>query len=139
MANTFYSKSASRQKHNKKGLKTHIIIKDAVEKAVYVADPVLWIGVDRHNFFDRGKFFGFNSIWFGNKDLSVLLHAKCLVVCYADMYGKAVNAVNFACEYGIPVLWYHKHLPPEAYFWSFKCMIGNLDQRAFWEIVCNIV
>lgn len=138
MANTFYSKSASRQKHNKKGLKTHIIIKDAVEKAVYTANSILWIGKDLNDLFTYGANFKFNCLWLDNKDLSSLIHAKCLIFSYADMFGRTLQALNFACEYGIPTLWLHRYAPPETASWSFDVMTDKKHCKHFWEIVCHL-
>lgn len=138
MGKLFYSKS---RHHSKAALQTTVSPpqRHVMEKAVYVTEPILWIGFDKQKFFDQGDLFGFSSIWLEDKDLSVLMQAKCLIVCYANMYGKTINAVNFACEYGIPTLWHHKHLPPETYFWSFKHMFHSNSFRAFWGVVCSIV
>ena len=138
MGKPFYSKSRQRSEAALQ-IKAAPVQRHVVEKEIHVTESLLWIGVDKHNFFDLGQALGFNPVRFRDKDLSVLIRAKCLILCYADLYGKTISAVNFACEYGIPVLWHHKHLPPETYFWSFKRMFHNTNPRAFWETVCNSV
>lgn len=137
MANVFISKSARLSK--KETIRMSPSQEVFVDKSVYVANLVMWVGQDVLKLFKHGKAFGFNCIWFGDNDLSFLIHAKCLIFSFADMFGKTLSAVNFACEYGIPTLWLNKCMPPSVCFWSFDIKFGEQDPKAFWESICHLV
>ena len=136
MKNTFFSRSSRKCQKAKDSVALVPPHETLINKDVYVTNPIIWIGNDLCNFFESGKLFGFGCIWLENKDLSTLIHSKCLIISYADIFGKTANAVNFACEYGIPVIWLHRHSPPEAYFWSFKAILNGKSPKSFWRNVC---
>ena len=110
-----------------------------IDKRLYVPNPVIWIGSDPDKFFTQGELFGFNCLWLKDLDLSVLTKAKCLIVSHMDLNKKAVAAVNFACEYGVPAIWLHKHLPPETHFWNFGLRLYTTGPKFFWEEVCQLI
>ena len=137
MANIFISKSRGRAENKaKKEAPSHKI---TVIKDICTVNYILWIGKDVQDFFKGGKSFGFLCSWLDMKDLSILVHAKCLVVSYVDVIDDIIRIVNFSCEYGIPVVWLHRHLPPENLFWSFHLMFNEQNKRAFWEKLCLLV
>lgn len=139
MTNIFVSKSRQRLKLLEAKVQMTKPRKLLSDCAVHITNPVIWIGKDLNAFFIHGINFKFNCLWLDNKDLSSLTYAKCLVFSYADMFGKTLQALNFACEYGIPTLWLHKYAPPEAAFWSFNIMTNEKKIKPFWEIICHLV
>lgn len=136
MKNTFISKSSKRFRKPKDSVTLAPPREILINRDVYVTSPIIWIGKDLCNFFEHGKLFGFSCVWLENKDLSVLIHSKCLIISYADVFGKVVKAINFACEYGVPIMWLHRHLPPEVCFWSFNAMLNGKSPKSFWRNIC---
>lgn len=136
---TFLSKSRQKSKLIRDEVQMAAPREVLIERAVYIANPIIWMGKDLSDFFIHGISFNFNCLWLDNKDLSSLIHAKCLVFSYVDMFGKTIQVLNFACEYGIPTLWLHRYAPPEISFWNFDVMTKEKNYKAFWEIVCNLV
>ena len=138
MKNVFFSKS--RQKSKLVADKVQMVAPREVltDRAFYIANPIIWLGKDLNAFFTHGLAFNFNCLWLDNKDLSSLIHAKCLVFSYVDMFGKTIRVLNFAREYGIPTLWLHRYAPPETAFWNFDVMTNEKNYKTFWEVVCNL-
>ncbi len=133
MEKTFRSKSAKliEAAREKKGV--------LVDERLYIPNPIIWIGNDPDKFFVQGELFGFNCLWLKDLDLSVLTKAKCLIVSYTDLNKKAVAAVNFTCEYGVPAVWLHQHLPSPIHFWNFKLRLYTTGPKSFWEEICRLV
>lgn len=140
MGITFSSKSAKRSVANKKkALASYLPQKVFVAEQIYIDDSIIWIGEDVFDLFSMGKLFNFNCVWLKNQDLSVLIHAKCLIASYVDTFGRSVDAINFAYEHDIPILWLNRFLPPYNLMWSFCSMSNEKDATTFWEHVCRNV
>ncbi|MCK4498886.1 hypothetical protein KAU11_00135 [Candidatus Babeliales bacterium] len=138
MKPVFVSKSRQRSKSAETKVQMAKPRKVLVDRAVYITNPIIWIGKDLNDLFVYGVNFKFNCLWLDNKDLSSLIHAKCLIFSYADMFGRTVQALNFACEYGIPTLWLHRYAPPETAFWNFNIITNEKNPKYFWEVVCHL-
>jgi len=110
-----------------------------VVSKIYVIPSILWVGKDHNNLFAQGSLYGFNCQWASNLDLSSLQQAKCLVVSDTEVIDKTLNIVNFACEYGIPTIWLHRHLPPEVCYWSFTKKLHVDDTKFFWSELCQMI
>jgi len=100
---------------------------------------VIWLGKDYDNLFADGSLYGFNCQWFNDLDLNALHQAKCIVVSCADTVDKLFNLVNSACEYGIPLIWLNRSLPPEVSYWSFDLRLNIKDSAFFWRDLCHLV
>lgn len=100
---------------------------------------VLWVGEDRDDLFAKGSLYGFNCQWFNNLDLSILPHAKCIVVCCAETVDKLFSFINFACEYGVPSIWLNRSLPLDVCFWSFNSRLHVNDSAFFWRDLCHLI
>ena len=111
----------------------------AIEVRTHVISPIVWVGEDYNNLFVRGNLYNLNCQWFTDADLSSIRHAKCLIVSCTEMTDKILSLINFACEYGIPSIWLHRHLPPEVCFWSFNHRMHVEDSAFFWRNICQIV
>lgn len=99
---------------------------------------ILWVGEDYDNLFAGGALYGFDCRWSDGLDLSILSHAKCIVVSCAETIDKLFNFINFACEYGIPSIWLNRSLPPEVSFWSLNKHFHVDDSMYFWRDVCHL-
>lgn len=130
--NVFISKS-SRLAKDKKLEKRGLMLLDPkpiqvglLAKNAFIA----WIGRD----FSKQDHYGFKNIDISKLDLSILVNAKLLIVIYTS-YSKKVNAaVNFACEYGIPILWINSILPPVNKAWFFN----EVSNSIYWELICQM-
>jgi len=83
--------------------------------------------------------YNFSCKWFTDTDLSTVHQAKGIVVSCTDVTPKVLSLVNFACEYGIPSIWLHRHLPPEVCYWNFTHRIHLDDSNMFWRDICQII
>lgn len=106
---------------------------------IYTKPLIFWFGKDHNNLFSNGASYGFDCRWFEGLDLSSLQHAKCLVVSCADTADRLFNIINFACEHGIPSVWFNRSLPPEVCYWSFDRRIHIDDTAFFWRDICRLV
>jgi len=110
-----------------------------VEIKTFVVPPIIWVGEDYDNLFIKGALYNFKCKWFVDTDLSVVHQAKGIVVSCTDVTPKILSLVNFACEYGIPSIWFNSHLPPEVCYWNFTHRIHIEDSNMFWRDVCQII
>ncbi len=119
----------------------HIVYGKPVPKLEIKTSPnplIFWVGKDYDNLFAGGALYGFDCRWSDGLDLSVLSYAKCIVVSCVDVADKFSNFINFACEYGIPSIWLHRHLPPEVNFWNFSYHLHIEDPNLFWRDLCRL-
>ena len=111
----------------------------SVEIKTFVVPPIMWIGEDYADLFAKGALYNFSCKWFTDTDLSTVHQAKGIVVSCTDVTPKVLSLVNFACEYGIPSIWLHRHLPPEVCYWNFTHRIHLDDSNMFWRDICQII
>ena len=133
MKNTFFSKSANRMKDAiKKAEKKEIVFsKDKpIQVGISVKNSfVAWIGRG----FPKWDSYTFKHVDVSQSDLSILVNVKLLVVIHT-IYTQKINAVvNFAFEYGIPILWINNVLPPKDKAWFFS----KISKKIYWELICQ--
>mgnify|MGYP001034949524 CR=1 FL=1 len=91
---------------------------------------IAWIGRS----IPKDNLYGFRNIDISESDLSILVDAKLLVVAYISCLGKVESAVNFAYEYGIPILWVNSFFPSKEKAWFFD----NTSKTICWELICQM-
>lgn len=73
-------------------------------------------------------------------DNSAIIHAKCVVLYYAELNARVIKLINVAVNYGVPVAWWHPHIAPNKWMFSFRVMeVGKENIYEFWKKVCNII
>ena len=93
-------------------------------------NSIAWIG----NNLLKSDAYGFRNLDISNSDLSILLNVKLLVVHFTSFLQKVEAAVNFAYEYGIPILWINYKFPPKDKIWFF----GGTSKNVSWELICQM-
>lgn len=128
----FHSKSARVNRETMIKTAPVILLKDGVKNRVIWADEI-------DDLFNKGESFGFECTLLENHDLSLLCSAVCIIITsYSE---RAQAAQKFACEHGIPLVWYHKTGAPEdRKSWHFKqTLVGEFSKHRFWSCICQIV
>jgi len=107
------------------------VIGASPENAVVIRKFVIaWIGHD----FPRGDAYGFTNIDISKQDISVLVNVSLLCVMNTFYSNKVSSIINFAFEYGVPILWINKEYPPKDKIWFFKDYAKSIS----WELICQI-
>lgn len=105
-------------------------------RKVCLQDNILWYG-KQDAFYECGQSFGYNLID-SFSDISQLLQMKALILREASLR-PYIQQINFAVNYDIPVIWFHSHLIPHDWMWSFKfCCIGDIEKVNFWRHICEL-
>lgn len=130
----FVSQSAKRAKTvAKKSLETEAVFSkdNPIKVGVAVKNAfVAWIGRD----FPKQDFYGFKNLDVAKSDLSILVNARLLVIIHTIYSQKVSTAVNFAFEYGVPVLWVNNTFPPKNKIWFFDVISNDIR----WELICQM-
>ena len=136
MANIFISKSA--RTVNKKAGK----VISTIEKPKFRFDNnfIAWIGSDSYDLAKASCAYGFDEFWYKTKaDLEKILFAKAVILCNVLMTPDVLAAINFAAEYGVPLVWIHSYRhPPARQIWSFTFCINYQPKiTLFWRALCR--
>jgi hypothetical protein len=134
MKNVFLSKSRRLIKAaNKESAKTEAVFSkdNPIQVGMTVKnDFIAWLGKD----FPKQDFYGFKNLDAAKSDLSFLINAKLLVIIHTLYTQRVSAAVNFAFEYGIPILWINDTFPPKSKAWFFDAVSKNIC----WELICQL-
>lgn len=91
---------------------------------------IAWIGRN----LPKGDVYGFKNLDISKSDVSILVDAKLLVVHCTNYSGRVGSVVNFAFEYGVPILWVNYGFPPKDKAWFFK----KVSKDVYWELICQM-
>lgn len=126
MKNVFISKSARASK----GEALSIVRKVVVFKNTNL---IVWIGNDLNMLFENC--FGVTAKKIDkDTDISGIVKARFLVVCYVEiLLPYMIRFINFACEYGVPVVWIGSLSPPMRHNRKLTMRLKDTSFFAFWE------
>lgn len=102
-------------------------------------DLVVWIGNDPNKLFENCfdvKTKNIDKII----DISGIIKAKFLAVCYVEiLLPNMIRLINFACEYGVPIVWVGATSSPQRRHWNITMQLKKPSFFAFWELVWPLI
>ena len=137
----FRSKSATKQTKQDQSISdTHVEKVHEASEIVKNSDSIImWIG-DNVDLTFLGNKFGYHIVMFSSENIFVIPFAKALVLSSVETITECINeAVNIACEYGIPVVWLNRSPESNTRNWCSKTHISNdIHPLLFWEELCHL-
>lgn len=121
--------------------KEHVVMVEPEVKYLKLPPTIFCIGSLPEDFIDYGITLGFTLRKYENVDMSILVHAKALILIDPDMeFGKYIETTNFASCYGIPIIWFSRKSIPHRHMWRFKaCLVGDISKEVFWRELWQIL
>jgi len=121
--------------------RNHVVMVESEIKYLKLPPTIFCIGSLPEDFVDYGLALGFTLRKYEDVDISILLHAKALVLIDPDMdFGKYIETTNFASCYGVPIIWFSKKSIPHRHMWRFKaCLVGDISKEVFWRELWQIL
>lgn len=128
----FYSKSAQSSKE-KDLIKAHTRL---INIRPYFNPTIMWIGNVEDDLIHLGVQLGFDNRLFSGSDLSVLLHAKVVVMRNCEI---SAAIVGFIKNYGIPLIWFGQTDVPIQWIQSFDLIAKYDSPQSFYGGLCKLI
>ena len=100
---------------------------------------VVWIGDDPNKLFENCFNVTVKKID-KNTDMSGIVKARFLAICYVEvLLPYMIKLINFACEYGVSILWIGSSSPPMRRNWNLTMQLKDPSFFTFWEKVWPLI
>ena len=136
---TFHSQSERpRNLVEKKAADKKEFDKDAVRLInirPYSNPTLFWIGNVEDDILAFGSRLGFDNKFYIKNDLSILLHAKAVIIRNHEI---SAIIIGFVKNYDIPLIWFGEKDVPNQYVQSFNLIIKYDSFEKFYGELCKI-